>query len=194
MKQRTKLMKKYFKKRSGQEDHSVQSLLAETMQEAQKRAKKLLCIEDVKVSKPLVISMPDLGKGRKLQYRITKLENDQYIVHYNYAVFSTIYFSEDTLFYHNAIVNNLTGKVDADITGEISLYDIIHIETSLTYDTYNGTPSSLLTLTLNLVDGDHISFPIRKHILLDDYTYPELLTKEERYVIETIKKAVRSVK
>lgn len=195
MKKRIKVMKKYFNKKSGLVNEKIKQFFQEIDNNNQLRANKLLGIEDENVSKPLIITTPNLSKASNLKYRIADLGNNKFDVQYNHAIINTIYFGETTIFYHQSAVNFLSGKIEEDFTGEVSLYDIVQVQTSLAFDSKNEEQKvTELSLYLNLIDGDQIVFPLRRHFVIDGYDYPEILTEKENYVINTIKKAVRTLK
>lgn len=195
MKKRIKVMKKYFNKKSGQVNEQIEQFFEEIHSSNKLRSAVLLGIENENVSKPLVITTPNLSKESSLKYHVANLGENKFDVQYNYAIINTIYFGETTMFYHQASVSFLSGKVEEDFTGEISLYDVVQVQTSLTYDTKNkDLKVTELSLILNLIDGDEIVFPLRRHYMSDGYNYPEILTEKENYVVNTIKNAVRSLK
>ncbi|VEU80896.1 hypothetical protein [Haploplasma axanthum] len=190
MENRIKIMKKYFRKLKGKENNKVEGLINETTTRALERAKKVLCIENHKVSKPLVISAPNLNHSSKLKFRVTEV-NKEHRIDYNNAILTTIFFDENTLFYHKAEVNYITGHVDVDFAGVIKLNDIKHLQVKIDYDDPKEPKVSNLTLRLDLTGGNSIAFSLRDHFLFDGYNYPDVLTEKERLVIQTIQKAIR---
>ncbi|MDY0278079.1 MAG: hypothetical protein RBQ97_08340 [Acholeplasma sp.] len=194
MKNRVKVLKKYFRKLRGVKNEAVETFIQETTEEALLRSKKLLCLVDTKISNPIVISTPNTEGRNDIKFRITKMEDGSYRVDYDHAVLTTLFLSSQGLFYHQAIVNYYSGKVTADLTGEIDLCDISHVQTELTCQDKEDPKYSSLVLKLHIVDGSSILIPLRKHYMYDGYQYPEVLTEKERYIIETIKTAIRLAK
>lgn len=194
MKNRIKLIKKYFRSKSANENETVTKYLEEDIDNVLSRAHTLIGIKKGDLSEPLVIITPNsFYEGGKVRYRIIKLD-DEYRVDYDQSMVTSIYLTNESLYYHQASVNHNNGVIDFDIAGELNLFDVTHTETILDYDNVENPKVSQLIFRLNLVDGSNIEFYLRDHFLHDEYYLETLLTEEEEYVINTIKEAIRKSK
>jgi|GEM_PF-4275518 len=191
MSERIKTMKNYFDKLSSKKDNKIEDLINDTTTKVLQRAKKILCITNHKVSEPLMISSPNFKDMKNLKFKSTKLENG-YRIDYNFAVLTSIFFDEKTLFYHKAEVDYITGEADVDLAGQVKLKDIVHMEVKSSYDNTRGEVKvSNLTLKLDLVGGFSINFVLRDHFLFADNPLEGVLTSKERQIIQTIQAAIR---
>lgn len=193
MEYRTKLMNKYFNNEKVKSVNEVQEIMAKDTEKALLRAKSILCIENEKVSKPLIIVSPNFTKKVKIRYRIYET-NNLVKVDIDYALLTTIFLSDKRLFYHQTALSYLDGSIESDSTGEISLLDIINIETVLLFDNEKKPITSNLILRLDLINGSKIEFTLRNHFSYESKNELELLTEDEHYIIEIIKNYVRNKK
>lgn len=195
MKRRIKLIKKYFKSKSLVENNDVTNFLEEDIENVLSRAYTLIGIDEDEVSKPLVIITPSaFYDGGKVKYRIIKKDDDNFRVDYDQSLVTSIYLTNESLYYHQASVNHNNGFIDFDIAGGLNLFDVTHTETILDYDDPVKPKISQLILRLNLVNGSNIEFYLRDHYLHDDYLLETLLTEDEAYIINTIKAAIENSK
>lgn len=191
MKNRIKLMKNYFKKDSGKENDKALEFIQADIEAALVRAKALSNVEDDNLSQPLIISTPDsFSTDKKVKYRVITGEEDNY-VNYDKALITSVYLSNQVLYYHETTVDHITGLVSYDVAGELNLFDVLHMETIVEYDEVMGHKTFRVYLKLNLVDGNSMTLHLRQHFMQDGAAIKELLGKDEEYIIKTIKQAVR---
>lgn len=195
MKNRIKLVKKYFKSRKSVENNEVTNYLEADIENVLNRAHTLIGIDVDEASKPFVIVTPSaFYDGGKVKYRIVKKEDDTFRVDYDQSLVTSIYLTNESLYYHQASVNHNNGFIDFDIAGELNLFDVTHTETILEYDNDLEPKISQLIFRLNLVDGSNIEFYLREHVIHKDYHLETLLTEQEEYIVNTIKTAIRNSK
>lgn len=195
MKKRIKVMKKYFKKSRGKEVSKANEYLSEDMEQALIRAKELISVEEDQYSEPFVIKTPDsrLSTG-KVNYRVSTVVVDKkhtFEVQYDKSLITSIFLSNQSLYYHKTGIDHITGLVSYDFAGELNLFDVLHIETLIDYEVIKDYRVQKVNLKLNLVDGSNIIFYLRHKYIADDVLNGEILSKEEDYIIKTIKQAVR---
>lgn len=194
LKKRTKLMTKYFKKNRGKEVLEANAYILEDIENAINRAEDLID-EDGNYSEPLVILTPEvLYEEDKLSYRVTETEEGNFIIHHNQSLITSLFLTNQTMFYHKANINHINGKFDNELVGDLSLFDIVHIQTSLDMEETKDLNIFKVFLTLNLVDGDTVTFNLRKEIVDDVNDFDTSLNEDEKYIIKTIRKAVRQSK
>lgn len=191
MKKRIKLMKKYFKKKQGHESKHALEFIEADIDAALLRANALIGVDEEVLSEPLIISSPDsLSRDSKVKYRIT-INKDGNRIDYDQALITSIYLSNESLFYHETKVDHITGLVSYDIAGELNLFDILHIETIIEYEQLMNYKTYKVFLKLNLVDGNDLAFFLRQQFIYDGVEEEGILTEDESYIIKTIKQAVR---
>lgn len=193
MKKRNKLMKKHFKKTDGRENKKIEQVIASDTEEALKRAQIISGLEDVEFSNPIVIVTPNTNTDRKVRFRTTKVSGEVR-VDYDYALLTTLYFGDKTLFYHQSSIDYLSGVVDEDNAIEVGYKNIVKVKTFVGYDDPKKPLLKMVNLTLSLDNGETIEIPLRNQYLFSDGSSAELLTEKEAYIIRAIKNAIRSVK
>lgn len=195
MKNRIKLMKKYFKSKSVEEKELVTQYFEEDIQSVLDRAPILLGVLEEGVSKPLIIVTPNaFYEGGNIRFKVVRVSKDEHRIDFDQALVTSIYLTTESLYYHQASINHNNGLIDFDIAGELNLFDVTHIETILDYDNPVNPRISKLILRLNLVDGSDIEFYLRHHFLHEEYQLDSLITEDEAYIIDTIKTAIRNSK
>lgn len=193
MKKRVKLVRKHFRKKYGKENGKVSELIQADIDKALIRAQLLLSISDQVVSEPLIIKTANT-ENEQIKYRVTRGKKPEK-VEYTESNLTTLYLGENSLFFHEAIVNHIYGYVLEDYASEVKYRDIVHVETYLEYDhRINNIGISSLYLLLHLINGTTITLNLRTHYMHNRKDYPELLTDDERNLISSIQKAIRAVK
>lgn len=193
MKNRIKLMKKYFKKKNAHDNHKAFEFITADTNKAILRAKEIISFETEEYSEPITIVTPNTNEDNKVRFRVIHSEETTR-VDYDSAVFTTIFFGARTLFIHKTTMDFIDGFIEEDVSKELAYEDIVCVGTFLGYDDPQDPLLSILNLSLNLVNGTSIDIPLRKHYLFNDNELAEILTEKEQYIVQTIKKSIRSMK
>lgn len=193
MKNRNKLMMKHFKKTNGHENRHMEELILADNENAIARAKEFVGIDNEEYSEPIVIVTPYTTTNRKVKFRTTKIDKTVRI-DYDYALVNTIFLGERTLFYHQSAIDYLTGRVEKDLAIEVAYNDIVKTEVFIGYDNPAKPRLRVVLLNLSLVNGTVIDIPLRNHYLFESNLQLDLMNETEKYIINTIKKAIRTVK
>jgi glucan-binding YG repeat protein len=192
IKNREKWTKKYFKKFSGRSQDSYELMLLEDYQNAIDRALKLLNITDSDYEKPVIITIPDaFGSKDRVTYRIDKKPDGSFTRLFDQALLNILFFGDEAFYYYQVNVDHRNGQFAYDQAGEFSYFDVVHLETKLSYDNHEKPKFITLDLHIGLSDGNKISLHLRNHRIHEHYDLPELLTKEEEEIISTLKQKVR---
>jgi hypothetical protein len=192
IKNREKWTKKYFKKFSGRSQDSYDLMLLEDYANAIDRAHKLLNITQDDYDKPVIITIPDaFGTKDRVTYRIDKKPDGSFTRLFDQAMLNILFFGDDALYYYQVNVDHRNGHFGYDQAGEFSYFDVVHIETKLSYDDTDKPKFITLDLHIGLSDGQKVSLHLRNHRIHEHYELPELITKEEEEIIRTLKQKVR---
>lgn len=193
MKNRNKIMKKHFGKISGKIEEKAKLIIEEDLIKAGNRARQLLDLENLVVSNPLIVRTAS-NFNHKTKYRINLLKDSSHL-DYDQSLVTTIFLGTKELYYHEVLVNHQDGKISNDVAGEVSYKDITHVEVVIDSNEARSKVNVItVELILNLINGTSLVFNLRTHYLYNESEYPELLLEEERYVVNTIKEAIRSVR
>ncbi|WP_026391814.1 hypothetical protein [Haploplasma modicum] len=193
MNNRIKVMKKHFGKISGEVDEAATKIIEEDLLIAGNRAKQLLDLENLEVSKPFVVRTAS-NFNHKTKYRINLLNDAQHL-DYDQSLVTTIFLGTKALYYHGVIVNHQDGKIYNDVAGEVRYNDVTHVEVVIDSSESRSKVNVItVELILNLINGTSLVFNLRTHYLYHESEYPELLLEKERYIINTIKEAIRSAR
>ncbi|MFU8793087.1 MAG: hypothetical protein ACNA7K_03595 [Acholeplasmataceae bacterium] len=193
-KNRTRWAKKYFKKNTGKAKQDFHLTIKEDYERAMERACELLSINRQQAAhfSPVIITIPDaFGKHDTVSYRLDINKDGSTTLIYDHSLVTILMFSEHSLLYYQSHINHETGQIGYDITGEIKHFDIVFVETELTFDDHEKPKYSRLDVKLNLVNGQNIKLHLRNHRLTPEYPMEQLLTDKEKQVIQLIKKSVR---
>jgi hypothetical protein len=193
-KKRARWMRKYFKRFLGREKGDLEEILQKDFQIAIERAHQLLSIkpEDYQNEQPVLITVPDsFTKYDKVTYRLDTKSNGNATLHYDQSLVTTLFFGQESLFYHQCNIDHRDGRFAMDIAGEFRYFDVVHVETAIKYDDEDKPKYLILDLEVSLTDGTIIPIHLRNHRLHDTYELPGLLTDQEKLVLETLKKHIR---
>jgi hypothetical protein len=192
IKNREKWTKKYFKKFSGRSQDSYELMLLEDYEKAIDRAHKMLSIDQSYYDKPVIITIPDaFGTKDRVTYRIDLKPDGSYTRLFDQALLNILFFGEETLYYYQVNIDHRNGNFAYDTAGEFGYFDVVHMETKLSFDDADKPKFVTLDLQIGLSDGQKISLHLRNHRIHDHYELPELLTKSEEEIITTLKQKVR---
>lgn len=188
MKKRLKVMKKHFKKKKGNAKPKALEFVKADLDKAVKRSKALLITNEL--SEPFVLRAPNF-ENENIKIRLYKDEENQ-IVDYNNTLLTVLYLGKKKLHYYQATVDHLNGNVEEEVTGEVKYSNIISTELELdnNYETNNSPVLSVLDLILTLKNNEELVINLRNHYAFNEENYPDVLTSDEKYIVETIKEAV----
>jgi len=189
MKKIRKIVNKHFKKSTGKLNKEVTNVINNDIEDALKRADLLLA--DNKVSEPIIIKTADTTH-ENVRFRLTKRERHEFDVEFDHTLLTVLYFGANDLTYYQTSINHVTGHVFEDVLGVVKYKDIVNNEFMITndYDEKLDTTISKLNVLLSLKDGDTINLTLRNHHEYNEDKYPNLLTTDEKYVIDTLKRAI----
>lgn len=191
MKNRIKLMKKYFKKKKGPHNEEANTFVNNDLNLAVNRAKALLINEEV--SEPFVLRGPNLYNG-DIKYRLNQNDkNDKFVVDYNDTLLTVIFLGAKKLHYYQAEIDHTNGNIDEEVSGEIKYENILSTEIEIDNNVSNNLPLlSVVNLVLTLENETEVVFNLRNHYNFDESNYPEVLTETEKYIAKTIKEAINA--
>jgi hypothetical protein len=191
---RNKWAKKYFHKDTGKSKEDFHAIIKEDYEHAMERACEILSISRQQAARfsPVIITIPDaFGRKDKVSYRLDVNADGSTTLLYDQTLITVLMFTESSLLYYQSHINHETGQIGYDITGEIKFFDIVYVETELSFDNYESPKYSRLDMKLNLVNGQSIKLHLRNHRISLDYPLDQLLTTKEKQVIGLIKKSIR---
>ncbi len=192
VKNRAKYTSKYFKKFSGRAQDSYDEMLQEDYRSVITRAHELSSIQESDYQKLILITVPDaFDHNSKVAYRLDKKPNGSYTLLYDQALVTAVFFGDDSLFYHQANVDHRNGHIAYDVSGEFNYFDVVHMETAFKYDHVIHPKYLTLDLEVTLVDGTKVPFHLRNHRIHDNYDLQQLLTAQEKDLLDTLKFKVR---
>lgn len=190
---RIKLIKKFFKKKTGNLDVEVTDIINADIENAIFRAKSLL-LED-EMSEPLVLRAPNF-ENDKLKYRLHHdRDNNVFEVNYSDSLLSILFLGKDRLFYYQTEIDHVTGKFHLEETGNIKYEDVLNIEVKIDNEISNKNMPlhSEVNLQLRLKNNSLLEFNLRNHYSFNEEAYPAVLTEDEAYIVKTIKDAIRTI-
>lgn len=188
MKNRKKLMDKHFKKNTGKPDDKVTEIINEDIDQALIRANML--IGDKTISEPIIIKTADT-EFENVRFKLSK-EDDDFNVEYDKSLVTALYLGAHDLTFFQTKIDHTTGHVGQDALAVVKYRDIVNNELFITND-YNeklDTVVSKVIIELSLKDGDMLVISLRNHHEFTNDKYPNILTDDERYVVDTLKKAI----
>jgi len=191
-KNREKLTAKYFKKVSGKSIDAYDEIVKADYAKITERARQLSSITNYDFSEPILITVPDaFYHNGKVKYRLDEKSDGTRTLLYDQALVYVLFFGKDSLYYYQANVNHLNGRIASDVAGEFNYSSVSHMETGLKYDSVERPKYITLDLEIGLVDGTIVPFHLRNHRLHQDYQLPGLLTETEQQILTILKKKVR---
>ncbi len=189
---RSKYTTKYFKKFSGRDEFAYKDMLQEDYQHVISRAHKLASIKETDYESLVLITVPDAyDRKSKVAYHLDRKSDETYTLLYDQALVTALFFGPESLYYHQANVDHRNGNIAFDISGEFSYFDVVHMETSLKYDSHEDPKYIILDLEIGLADGKNISFHLRNHRIHSKYELNTVLTETEQKVLDNVKNKVR---
>ncbi len=187
-------MKKYFKRFQGREKTSYDEMIQGDYNRAIERAHDLSSISkaDYQNAQPILITVPDsYTDADRVAYRLDKLQDGTMTLRYDQSLVTSLFFGEDSLYYHQCNIDHRDGKIGFDVAGEFNYFDVVHMETAIKYDKPEHPKYIILDLELTLIDGTIVPLHLRNHRLHEGYELPGLLTEKEKLVLDQIKSRVR---
>jgi hypothetical protein len=191
---RSRWAKNYFKRDTGKSTEDFHTIIKDDYEHAMERACSLLAINRQQAARfsPVIITIPDaFGKNDVVSYRLDINADGTTTLLYDHSLVTILMFTESSLLYYQSHINHETGQIGYDITGEIKFFDIVFVESELSYDDIDKPKYSRLDLRLNLVNGQKIKIHLRNHRLSPEYPMDQLLTDKEKQVIQLIKQSIR---
>lgn len=192
MKERIKLMKKYFKKKKGVHLEEATNLINNDLNNALERAKTLIVTKDV--SEPFVLRGPNLY-NEDLKYRLNKdNKEDEFDVDYNNSLITIIFLGKTKLYYYQSEIDHVNGLVNEELSGEVKYSNILNTEFEIDnqVDQKYNPIISVVNLVLTLDNEAELVFNLRNHYEFNDEKYPNVLTDNEKYIAKTIKAAIEA--
>ncbi|MFA5481879.1 MAG: hypothetical protein WC278_00720 [Bacilli bacterium] len=197
-KQRSRWTKKFFKKRINKVSRQYAELINEDYKKVIKRAETLLRIEkiDYPFEAPIMITLPDsFSKDVKVRFTYGESEDKKMNLYYDQSLVTSLFFGEQSLFFHRCNVDHTTGNIGYDVAGELNYADIVYAQTTFRYDTQNKLHQYQLVVELSLLDGTIVPLYLRNHTIHDNYGgLDTVLTEQEEYILDTIKGYIRASK
>ncbi len=187
-------MKKYFKRFQGREKTNYDEMIQGDYNRAIERAHDLSSISkaDYQNAQPILITVPDsYTDADRVAYRLDKLQDGTMTLRYDQSLVTSLFFGEDSLYYHQCNIDHRDGKIGFDVAGEFNYFDVVHMETAIKYDKPEHPKYIILDLELTLIDGTIVPLHLRNHRLHEGYELPGLLTEKEKLVLDQIKSRVR---
>lgn len=195
MKNRIKMFEKYFNKKKTVEQKAILEYQKEDIANVLKRSHNFIGAKEGELKYPLVLIKPEpFGEKGKVKYKVVKLDDGTFRLDFDQSLVTSIYLTNDLMFYHEAIVNHNNGLIGFDYVGEINLFDVINTETFVTYDDFKNPRVQQLVLRLVLVNGISLEFILRELHINENFIETELMSEHEKKVINTIKNAIRQAK
>lgn len=192
IKNRTKYASKFFKKFNHRAQDSYNDMLQDDYKQVIARAHELSSIQEESYQKLILITVPDaFDHNSKVAYRLDKKSDGSYTLLYDQSLVTAVFFGEDTLFYHQANVDHRNGHVAYDVSGEFNYFDVVHMETAFKYDRTIHPKYLILDLEVTLIDGTKVPFHLRNHRIHESYDLQQLLTTQEKDLLDTLKFKVR---
>jgi hypothetical protein len=194
IKNRERWMKKYFNRFQGRETSNYDEMIQGDYNRAIERAHALSSItkEDYASTQPVLITVPDsYTDNDRVAYRLDKLQDGTMTLRYDQSLVTTLFFGEDTLYYHQCNIDHRDGRIGFDVAGEFNYFDVVHMETAIKHDKPEHPKYIILDLELTLTDGTIVPIHLRNHRLHEGYELPGLLTDKEQHILDTIKAKVR---
>lgn len=187
-------MKKYFKRFQGREKTNYDEMIQGDYNRAIERAHDLSSMSkaDYQNAQPILITVPDsYTDADRVAYRLDKLQDGTMTLRYDQSLVTSLFFGEDSLYYHQCNIDHRDGKIGFDVAGEFNYFDVVHMETAIKYDKPEHPKYIILDLELTLIDGTIVPLHLRNHRLHEGYELPGLLTEKEKLVLDQIKSRVR---
>lgn len=190
MKKRIKLMNKYFRNNKTKPNEEVLDFISEDINKAIERAKTFM--GNKRVSKPIVLNAPNTNYNN-LKFKLTKTKDEEeFKVKYNNTLLTIMFLGENALNYHQLIVNHENGEIGDDIIGEVKYDDISNTEIIINNSQEGKSTLSTVTFEMHLKSNGTLSFDLRNHYDFDNEKYLNILTEEEQYVVDTLKRAINT--
>lgn len=189
MKEKINLLNNYFKKSKGEVVPKVDSYVDADLNLALERAKTLIAKEDL--SKPFVLRSPNLDET-KVRFRLNKVEGkEEHVVDYDHTLVTIIFLGAKKLYYYQGDIDHVRSLISNEVVGEILYVDVVNTEVEVNNEVNRNLPYvSEVNLALTLRTGNELVFNLRTHYLYNEEKYPNILTDDERYIVETIKAAI----
>lgn len=192
MKHRIKIMKKHFRKTKGSDHKEYDQIVGKDIDHVISNSEHILGVVNEDVSKPITIVAPLTGTDRQVKYKLTNIDKERR-VDFDYALISTIFFGAKRLYIHQTALDVITGSTEWYAATEVAYQDIMLVETTFGH-TGHKSEISFAGVELGLANGDNLELLLRVHYSGNDVTSETLITPKERYILDTLKKAVRESK
>lgn len=192
MKQRIKVMKKHFRKALGKDHKDFDQIVGKDIDHAIINSEHILGIINEDVSKPITLFAPNTTTDRLVKYKLTEVDKERR-VDFDYALVTTLFFGAKRLYIHQTSLDIITGTSEYFLATEVAYKDITVVETAFGH-VGDKDDISFAKVILGLSNGNEIELLLRVHYLTKDVTTEDLITKKERYILDTLKKAIRETK
>ncbi len=190
-KSRANWVKKFFKKHQGKEEERMFQFIENDDALVLKRAYMMLDVTAEEIDKTFIIKMPDsFDKKRRVHYRLSIAKDGKKTLLYDQAYLNILCFGENSLYNYSANVDYTTGLIGLDGTHTFNYFDIVSIETKLTYDSVENPKYSQFYIVLHLSNGNNSTINLRNHRLNPTYQLPELLTAQEERIVKLLKEKI----
>lgn len=190
--ERGKWVKSYFKKNDGLADPRMKELMDKDFAKMFKRAHLMLNITEQDYEKVFVLQMPDSYSNKnKVNYRLDKMENGSQTLIYDQAFLNVLFFGEDVLYNYYVNVDFNNGYMTNDHSIAVRYFDIVSIESKLTYDQMESPKYLQYHVILHLTNNQQITLNLRNQRLYGANVIPSLLTTQEQRIVKLLREKMQ---
>jgi hypothetical protein len=186
---RPKWVKKFFKRIEGKSKEQMFKYMESDQYRLLERAHTLLDIKSADYDKSFIVKMPESFDGKKpVKFRLAVNKKGDKTLLYDQAFFNVLFFGEETLYNYRANIDYYTGQIVNDTTATFRYFDIVNIETKLSYDHITNPKYVQYCIELTLSNSQKITLNLRNHRLTSGYALPGLLTEQEKRIVSLLKR------